>query len=99
MNPQTGGPAQAIINYLPHWQAYGLDSYVVTLDDVAAPFVQNERIIALGNANNPWSYNKALYAWLCKHLIEYDIVLVHGLWLYHGYAVLKAFKQLKKTNK
>ncbi len=99
MNPQTGGPAQAIINYLPHWQAYGLDSYVVTLDDAAAPFVQNERIIALGNANNPWSYNKALYAWLCKHLIEYDIVLVHGLWLYHGYAVLKAFRQLKKTNK
>jgi glycosyltransferase involved in cell wall biosynthesis len=96
MNPLSGGPAQGIRNNMPFWQAHGVDPMVVCLDDPTEVFTQDSRIIALGQPHNRWRYSANLKPWLLAHLLEFDFIIVHGLWLYIGYATMKALKQLRK---
>jgi glycosyltransferase involved in cell wall biosynthesis len=95
MNPISGGPCQGIRNNIPFWIEGGIEPTVVSLDNPSELFVKNDGIIGLGSSNNKWSYTKELKPWLEEHLLEYDVVLVHGLWLYNSYAVYKAIKKLK----
>jgi len=95
MNPISGGPCQGIRNNLPFWKEYGLVPIIVSLDSPTQMFLEIEPIIALGPANNKWFYTKKLKPWLTEHLSEYDVVLIHGLWVYHTYSIYKAIKKLK----
>lgn len=99
MSPQSGGPAQGIRNNIPFWQAQGVRPIVVCLDEPSELFAQDDTIIALGNPNNRWGYSPALEQWLLHHLLEYDVVLVHGLWLYCGSVTMKVLKQLRQQGK
>jgi glycosyltransferase involved in cell wall biosynthesis len=98
MNPISGGPCQGIRNNIPFWIERGLEPTVVSFDIPSELFVKNDGIIGLGPSNNKWSYTKKLKPWLEEHLLEYDVVLVHGLWLYNSYAVFKAIKKLRSVS-
>lgn len=102
MDPATGGPCQGIRNLTPALRALGAETEVVCLDDPAAGFFATQKddfiIHALGRPSTPWQYNKHLLPWLEANLPRFDIVVVHGLWLYHGFAVRKAIKTLKAAN-
>jgi glycosyltransferase involved in cell wall biosynthesis len=95
MNPISGGPCQGIRNNLPFWIEYGLVCNVVSLDSPTELFLENEPLMALGPANNKWFYTKKLKPWLDEHINEFDVVLIHGLWVYHSFSVYKAIKKLK----
>lgn len=99
MDPSSGGPAQGIRNNILFWRKYGLEPNVLSLDDAKAEFVIKDNIIGLGATNNKWAYSAALMPWLLDNLSKYDVVLIHGLWLYHSYAVMKVIKILKKKSK
>jgi glycosyltransferase involved in cell wall biosynthesis len=98
MDPKTGGPAQAIRYLFPHFHNYESSHEVVCLDGMDENTFDdlNLRIIPLGKSVSLWQYNKQLYPWLIVNLCNYDFVIIHGLWLYHSYAVTKAITQLKK---
>jgi glycosyltransferase involved in cell wall biosynthesis len=68
------------------------------MDDSNAIFLGNDnfKINTIGAARGPWQSNKDLIPWLVTNLARFDAVIVHGLWLYHTYAVHKALKILKK---
>lgn len=53
-------------------------------------------IYALGPVKTAWQYSKKLLPWLLENITRFDVVIVNGLWLYHGYAVRKALQQLSK---
>jgi glycosyltransferase involved in cell wall biosynthesis len=98
MNPENGGPCQGIRNSVPELSKLGVISEVVSLDAPDSSFLNKDSfpIRAIGPAKNAWCYNAQLLPWLIKNLNKYDVVIVHGLWQYHGYAVYKAIKHLRK---
>ncbi len=100
MNPELGGPCQGIRNSIPELAKLGVRNEVVSLDESDAFFMGKDAfpIHALGKAKGPWAYNKQLIPWLAENFQRFDAIIIHGLWLYHGYAVHKAWKAYKKIN-
>ena len=98
MDPTSGGPCQGIRNIIPELEKLGVQNEVVSLDSPNTAFLGQDEfpVYALGPATNPWAYNPALINWLSENLSRFDVVVVHGLWLYPGYAARNAFLQLKK---
>ncbi len=101
MNPENGGPCQGIRNSIPQIDLMGHVSEVVCLDDSTDPWIGKDvfNVYAVGRASGPWAYNKNLLAWLMENLGNYDAVIVHGLWQYHSYAVIKAVRSFRKSGK
>ena len=98
MDPSSGGPCQGIRNSMEALTQLGVHVEIASLDGPNAGFIEKDDfpIHALGPAKGPWKYNARLEAWLLDNLERFDAVIVHGLWLYNGYAVHKALKKLKK---
>lgn len=99
MSPAYGGPCQGIRNSVPELEKLGVKNEVVCLDDPHSEFIIKDKfkIFAIGKSQGPWAYHKELLPWLLKNLSNYDAVIVHGLWQYHGYAVNKAANKLKSV--
>ncbi len=99
MQPKNGGPGQGIRHSITEMAKSGIINHVVCLDNPVEQYltdkIDNFTIYALGPSSTGWQYSKALRPWLNKNLQNYDVVIVHGLWLYHGYA---AYKAVKKRN-
>lgn len=95
MDPSSGGPCQGIRNSIPEMSKLGVENEVVSLDDLSAPFLSKDKfpIHALGPANNPWAYSSKLVPWLLENFPRFDVVILHGLWLYTGVAVRKAVEE------
>jgi glycosyltransferase involved in cell wall biosynthesis len=97
MNPASGGPCQGIRNIIPELKKEGVENEVVCLDDPGEAFLGKDgfKIYPLGPTKTPWQYSPKLVPWLQENLGKYDLVILHALWLYHGYALLKVIKRLK----
>lgn len=101
LDPQKGGPGQGIRNIIPELEILGIINEVVCLDSEEANFVTKSTfpVHTLGGAKSAWHYHPELIHWLVNYLSLFDVVIVHGLWLYHSYAVYRALKMLKKQGK
>src|SRR5690606_9826924 len=97
MHPSSGGPCQGIRNTIPALQKLGVHNEVVCMDDPHAEFLGEDEfpIHAVGPANNPWAYGPKLKSWLTENFRRFDVVIVHGLWLYPGYAVFQTYKSIR----
>jgi len=98
MNPAEGGVSQAVRTLVKGLINKGEQNEVVTFDDPGALFLRDEPFIiyALGKKSGPWRYNKSFYPWLLTNLSDFDVVIVHALWSYPGYAIRKAMNKLAK---
>jgi len=96
MDPKNGGVCEAVRIFANGLQDLDTNNEVVSVDDVQ--FNSNDKYEShlLGPAKNTWYYSKKLLPWLIDNITRFDAVIVHGLWLYHGYAVYQAFKTLKQ---
>jgi len=101
MNPISGGPCQGIRNSIPELKKLGINTEVVCLDDNNASFLENESFVihALGFSKGPWQYNKNLKKWLRANISKYDCIIIHALWLYHGFAVYKIINEIENSGK
>jgi glycosyltransferase involved in cell wall biosynthesis len=92
MDPKHGGVCQAVRMIISGLQELAVHNEVVSLDDPQSDFLKDEKftINAIGIASGPWSYNAHLVPWVVENISRFDAVIVHGLWLYYGYAVRKA---------
>jgi glycosyltransferase involved in cell wall biosynthesis len=66
----------------------GVHCEVVCLDDPKEPFLGNDPfpVHAIGPAKTIWRYSDKLLPWLRANIDRFDVVITHGLWLYHSYA-------------
>ena len=98
MDSRSGGPCAGIQNFVPELKKLNVTHEVVCTDDVSSKFVPVSpfTIHKLGGRNRLGYYNKNLIPWLQENICNYDLVVVHALWGYHGYAVNKVLKQLKR---
>jgi len=91
MDPRSGGPCQVIRNLVPELQKLGMYNEVACLDDPNITFLQNDVFIthALGPHKNSWHYSPQLLPWLRCNLQRFNVIIVHGIWLYHSYTINK----------
>lgn len=77
-----------LVRYAPA----GYTAELVTLNDPAAPFLQDLPfpVHALGGVRRRW-YSPKLLPWLRANRHRFDGVIVHGLWEYTGLAARLAF--------
>jgi glycosyltransferase involved in cell wall biosynthesis len=101
MDPKTGGPSQGLRNLSNFNLKLGLDVEVVCMDDVNQDYGLDEKVFInkLGNGKTSFQYSPTLLRWLSLNIERFDFVSVHGIWQYHNFAVYKAIKILKKSNK
>jgi len=101
MDPCFGGPGQVVRNSIPELEKFGVRSEVVCLDDPEASFLQNDafKIYPLGPRKGPWYYSPKLLGWLLENLQCFNVIIVHGLWLYHNYAINKALRIYQNLNR
>ena len=92
VNPAGGGPIEGLKQTAAVAARRGTAVEVATLDDPAAPWVRDFPLPlhAFGPARLKYSYTPRLVPWLHAHAHDYDAVVVHGLWQYHGFAARQA---------
>ena len=97
MHPENGGPCQGIRNSIPAQEFLGVESDVLCFDAPSAPFLakENLKIHAIGPAQGPYSYCSRLSSWLKINLLSFDVVIIHGLWLYNSYGTYKVWRYFK----
>lgn len=98
VNPETGGPIEALVRSDATWRRYGHRREIVSLDLPDDPWTQTCPIIthALGSAFvRRWTphlpllrygFAPRLIPWLRRHASDYDAIVVNGLWNYTDFA-------------
>lgn len=100
IDPKLGGVGQAVRTMSASLAQEGVQNEVVSVDDPNEPFLADEsiRIHALGPPKGPWQYANRLSSWLIEHVGRFDVIILHGLWLYHGYALRKAVQKSRRRS-
>ncbi|BAV04292.1 Glycosyltransferase involved in cell wall bisynthesis [Filimonas lacunae] len=100
MDPKNGGPCQGIRNSIPALKAIGVENEVLCFDVPGAAYLGKDpfTIHTIGPAKGPYAYCSNLHSWLEQHIAAYDIIIIHGLWLYNSYGVYSFWKKYKQKN-
>lgn len=98
LDPRLGGVAQAIRTMVGGLEELGFYNEVVSLDHPQAPFLKETPFVihTPGEGKSAWYYSAGLKPWLQINYIRFDVIIVHGLWQYHGFALQRLLRQLKK---
>ena len=94
LDPVNGGPAEGLRQIAIASRRLGQDQEVLTLDAPGAPWLLDfpTTTHAVGPGRGTYGYTPELTPWLRKHGHEYDAVVVHGLWQWHGLATRNALQ-------
>jgi glycosyltransferase involved in cell wall biosynthesis len=97
MDPKKGGVCQAVRTVIHGLTELGVHNEVLCMNSPESSFLKEDRFIihAVGNAKGPWAYHPNLVPWMLQNFHHFDIVVIHGLWQYHGYAVRLAMRKHK----
>ena len=98
MNPERGGVCQAVRTIINSISSnYQIINEVVSLDSPESLYLKKDNffIHALGPSSGPWAYSPKLLPWLTNNSVDFDFVIVHGLWLYPGFAIQQILKSKK----
>ena len=97
LDPTAGGVSQALKTMINGTSAYDVKNEVISLDDPDAIFIKDSdfKVYSFGPGKTPWNYVEGLVSWLVSNLITYEVVIVHGLWQFHTFAIYLALKKLK----
>jgi glycosyltransferase involved in cell wall biosynthesis len=89
VDPSTGGPIQGVLSRVPILREMGHEVEIVSLDRPDQPWVRDciAKVHAVGTGEPGYGFSPELVPWLQKHAQEYDVVVVDGLWQYHGVGV------------
>ncbi len=91
LNPDFGGPPEGARQICRSLRALGVRADLATLDSPGERWGCDCGMIKLGPARlGRYSYSDRLLQWIRENANEYDGVVVHGLWQYHGLATWRA---------
>jgi len=100
IDPKLGGVSQAVRTMIGGLNKLSCKNEIVCLDSPGAPFISSDLnyVHALGPGKTPWSYNEKLIPWFLTNLTRFDIIILHGLWLYIGFGLYKAYRKADKSS-
>jgi len=90
-----GGVLEGVRMLSEDWHSSGHHVEIATLDPPGFADATSFPVTvhALGPSYSKWAYSRHFYPWLRDHHLEYDVVIVHGLWQYHAYASWRALHE------
>jgi glycosyltransferase involved in cell wall biosynthesis len=97
-NPIHGGPIEGVRQIARIYRTHNIEAELVTHDLPDAPYIVDFplKMHALGPCSlGRYGYSPRLLPWLRQNHQNYDCVIIHGLWQYHGYA---CWRTLRTTN-
>jgi len=89
LDKRDGGPIRAVVDLSAEGVAYGLESHLLApgpLELADNPMAEGRIHIAPPAVFRLFRYAPGLRRWLRQHVREFDGVVIHGMWLYPGYA-------------
>jgi glycosyltransferase involved in cell wall biosynthesis len=94
VNPVFGGPSEGLRHMCRATHRMGHLQEALTLDAPYAPWLADfpAPVHAVGPSYMGYGYTLELLAWLRASARNYQAVVVHGLWQYHGLAVWQALR-------
>ncbi|WP_435234245.1 glycosyltransferase [Psychromonas sp. PT13] len=97
VNPEAGGPINGLINSSKELLVLGHEITVLTLDNPDEKWLSNFEfpVVSFKSSLGALKYSRPFANWLEKHVNDYDVVVIHGLWQYHAYAAAKACTKCK----
>lgn len=99
-SPSSGGPIQGIRNMHIGFSKYNVINEFVTFEDSIDlsnwNFPRNLKYYSLGKPITPLAYNSKLFDFIINNYMNYDYLLIHGIWQYHSICTVKALNFLKK---
>lgn len=98
MDPKAGGVSQAVKTMVRGLKFYNISSAIVSLDEeeIKRDYPDFE-LITIGKGTTSWNYHSKLISWLKENLDAYENVIVHGLWQFQCYAILKSMPAATAT--
>lgn len=100
IDPERGGVSQAVRTMAAQIADLGIYNEVLTLDEPTKQELGTTYLVNnIGPSSSRWSYSRMLIPWLLNNLSRFDTIIVHGLWLYLGFAVTRALSKYKKKIK
>jgi glycosyltransferase involved in cell wall biosynthesis len=100
MNPIYGGPSQGIRNFEFGLRDKNIERHIVCFDspEEVNRWENGSLIIhPLGKRITPWQFNSKLSDWLDANVVDYNVLIINGLWLYHSYIAIKVINSLKEN--
>jgi glycosyltransferase involved in cell wall biosynthesis len=97
MDPATGGVCAGIRSTNLAMLKMGFKPEVVCYDNPDSHFLKNDpfKVHSLGSTNLPAAYHKDYIPWLKSNVLNYDVIIINGLWQYHSYATIRVILELK----
>ena len=98
LNPKVGGPPEGILQLTPILDSYGISTTVVCLDNPKSKWLKDKpyKVIALGKGFFQYGFQFGLVSKLSKLFLNYDLIIIHGIWQYHSLATFLHQKIRKK---
>lgn len=98
VNPRAGGPTEATIQLGQVHLNQGHTIEVACLDAPDAPWLETFplKIHALGPGIFGYKYSKHFGSWLYQNAVNYDVLIIHGIWQYSSFGVWLALDSLRK---
>jgi glycosyltransferase involved in cell wall biosynthesis len=95
VNPVHGGPAEGLRQLVRANTRLGHRHEVLTLDAPGSPWFEGFPVPLhpAGPAHLKYGYTPRLVPWLQMHARDFDAVVVHGLWQYHGWATRRVARE------
>lgn len=92
LDPAYGGPVEGLRQLTKAVSALGHTVEHLTLDSVDAPWLASwpYRFHALGPSYGRYRFNSRIQGWLEANASRFDVIVVHGIWQYHGLATWRA---------
>ena len=90
IDPSSGGTYEGVRCLATCQLAMGRMLETVALDEPNLRHAMPGPVHLLGPCTNKYGRTAALDRWLDQNLTRFTVVVVHGLWQYHGFAVRRA---------
>lgn len=97
LNSSAGGPVEGLIQQGIEMVRHGHCVQTMCLDPPGAPLderLSSSAVYWLGPSYLGYGFAPRLKPWLREHGHNYDVIIVHGMWMYHGYCVAKVAREL-----
>jgi glycosyltransferase involved in cell wall biosynthesis len=100
MDPSAGGISQAVRTMIEGLTKKGIESEVICIGPAIPGEQSNDpfRMYFTGPGRSSWQFNQQLRNWLKNNLMNYDVIIVHGLWQFHTFAVYEAASAMRQNS-
>ena len=102
VEPELGGPAVAIVNYVRASAAPDVEAHLLVAVDGPAELPHGVGITTVRRTGRfrgrakLWGISIPLALWMTRHASGFDVIVVHGAWLFSSLAGLVAAKLARK---